>query len=120
MDDYTGTTISLTNVGGLGTNNSVPRLMAGQSAIIGVGSMDYPPEFQGASEEILTRNAVSRILTMTSTYSHRVIQGAQSGEFPRRPHGLLIGEAGFYDEIFQALRIQTGRATCREGVCQCG
>ncbi|HEY9564206.1 MAG TPA: multifunctional oxoglutarate decarboxylase/oxoglutarate dehydrogenase thiamine pyrophosphate-binding subunit/dihydrolipoyllysine-residue succinyltransferase subunit, partial [Nocardioides sp.] len=105
MDDYTGTTISLTNVGGLGTNNSVPRLMAGQSAIIGVGSMDYPPEFQGASEEILTRNAVSRILTITSTYDHRVIQGAQSGEFLRRLHGLLIGEDGFYDEIFQSLRI---------------
>src|SRR3546814_3664244 len=77
MDDYTGTTISLTNVGGLGTNNSVPRLMAGQSAIIGVGSMDYPPEFQGASEELLTRNAVSRILTITSTYDHRVIQRSE-------------------------------------------
>ncbi|KQY54485.1 MULTISPECIES: multifunctional oxoglutarate decarboxylase/oxoglutarate dehydrogenase thiamine pyrophosphate-binding subunit/dihydrolipoyllysine-residue succinyltransferase subunit [unclassified Nocardioides] len=105
MDDYTGTTISLTNVGGLGTNNSVPRLMAGQAAIIGVGSMDYPPEFQGASEETLTRNAVSRILTITSTYDHRVIQGAQSGEFLRRLHQLLLGEEGFYDEIFRSLRI---------------
>lgn len=105
MEDYTGTTISLTNVGGLGTNNSVPRLMAGQAAIIGVGSMDYPPEFQGASEETLTRNAVSRIMTLTSTYDHRVIQGAQSGEFLRRVHQLLLGEEGFYDEIFRALRI---------------
>ncbi|WP_174524612.1 multifunctional oxoglutarate decarboxylase/oxoglutarate dehydrogenase thiamine pyrophosphate-binding subunit/dihydrolipoyllysine-residue succinyltransferase subunit [Nocardioides jensenii] len=105
MDDYSGTTVSLTNVGGLGTNNSVPRLMAGQAAIIGVGSMDYPPEFQGASEEILTRNAVSRILTITSTYDHRVIQGAQSGEFLRRIHQLLLGDEGFYDEIFQSLRI---------------
>ena len=67
MEDYSGTTVSLTNVGGLGTNNSVPRLMSGQAAIIGVGSMDFPPEFQGASEETLTRNAVSRIMTMTST-----------------------------------------------------
>ena len=105
MDDYTGTTISLTNVGGLGTNNSVPRLMAGQAAIIGVGSMDYPPEFQGAAEETLTRNAVSRIMTLTSTYDHRVIQGAQSGEFLRRVHQLLLGEDGFYDEIFRSLRI---------------
>ncbi|QBX57626.1 multifunctional oxoglutarate decarboxylase/oxoglutarate dehydrogenase thiamine pyrophosphate-binding subunit/dihydrolipoyllysine-residue succinyltransferase subunit [Nocardioides seonyuensis] len=105
MDDYSGTTISLTNVGGLGTNNSVPRLMAGQAAIIGVGSMDYPPEFQGASEETLTRNAVSRIMTLTSTYDHRVIQGAQSGEFLRRVHQLLLGEEGFYDEIFRSLRI---------------
>lgn len=105
MDDYSGTTVSLTNVGGLGTNNSVPRLMQGQAAIIGVGSMDFPPEFQGASEETLTRNAVSRIMTMTSTYDHRVIQGAQSGEFLRAVHQLLLGDGGFYDEIFRALRI---------------
>ncbi|HWU32748.1 MAG TPA: multifunctional oxoglutarate decarboxylase/oxoglutarate dehydrogenase thiamine pyrophosphate-binding subunit/dihydrolipoyllysine-residue succinyltransferase subunit, partial [Marmoricola sp.] len=105
MDDYTGTTISLTNVGGLGTSNSVPRLMAGQAAIIGVGSMEYPPEFQGASDETLTRNAVSRIMTITSTYDHRVIQGAQSGEFLRRIHNLLLGEENFYNDIFRALRI---------------
>jgi len=105
MDDYSGTTVSLTNVGGLGTNNSVPRLMAGQAAIIGVGSMDYPPESQGAAEETLTRNAVSRVMTLTSTYDHRVIQGAQSGEFLRRVHQLLLGGDGFYDEIFRALRI---------------
>ncbi|EON24654.1 alpha-ketoglutarate decarboxylase [Nocardioides sp. CF8] len=105
MEDYSGTTVSLTNVGGLGTNNSVPRLMQGQAAIVGVGSMDFPPEFQGASEETLTRNAVSRIMTMTSTYDHRVIQGAQSGEFLRAVHQLLLGDAGFYDEIFRSLRI---------------
>ena len=105
MEDYSGTTVSLTNVGGLGTNNSVPRLMQGQAAIIGVGSMDYPPEAQGASEETITRNAISRIMTMTSTYDHRVIQGAQSGEFLRRVHQLLLGEDAFYDEIFGSLRI---------------
>ncbi|MFL6155605.1 MAG: 2-oxo acid dehydrogenase subunit E2, partial [Marmoricola sp.] len=105
MEDYSGTTVSLTNVGGLGTNNSVPRLMQGQAAIIGVGSMDYPPEAQGASEETITRNAISRIMTMTSTYDHRVIQGAQSGEFLRAVHQLLLGEDGFYDEIFRSLRI---------------
>ncbi|MBO0841642.1 MAG: multifunctional oxoglutarate decarboxylase/oxoglutarate dehydrogenase thiamine pyrophosphate-binding subunit/dihydrolipoyllysine-residue succinyltransferase subunit [Nocardioides sp.] len=105
MADYSGTTVSLTNVGGIGTNNSVPRLMQGQAAIIGVGSMDYPPEFQGASPTALAKNAVSRIMTMTSTYDHRVIQGAQSGEFLKRVHGLLLGENGFYDEIFASLRI---------------
>jgi 2-oxoglutarate dehydrogenase E1 component len=105
MEDYSGTTVSLTNVGGLGTNNSVPRLMQGQAAIIGVGSMDYPPEAQGASEETITRNAISRIMTMTSTYDHRVIQGAQSGEFLRQVHQLLLGEDSFYDEIFRSLRI---------------
>ncbi|TCJ31156.1 multifunctional oxoglutarate decarboxylase/oxoglutarate dehydrogenase thiamine pyrophosphate-binding subunit/dihydrolipoyllysine-residue succinyltransferase subunit [Nocardioides jejuensis] len=105
MDDYQGTTVSLTNVGGIGTNNSVPRLMQGQAAIVGVGSMELPPEFQGASPETVNRNAVSRIMTMTSTYDHRVIQGAQSGEFLRKVHQLLLGEDGFYDEIFRSLRI---------------
>ena len=103
--DFQATTISLTNVGGLGTNHPVPRLMPKQSAIIGVGAMEYAAEFQGASEETLARNAVSKVMTLTSTYDHRVIQGAQSGEFLRRLHGQLLGEEGFYDEIFRALRI---------------
>ena len=105
VSDFQGTTISLTNPGTIGTNHSVPRLMKGQGAILGVGSMDYPPEFQGASEETLTRNAVSKVMTLTSTYDHRVIQGAQSGEFLKRLHALLLGEDDFYDEIFRALRI---------------
>lgn len=105
VSDFQGTTISLTNPGTIGTNHSVPRLMKGQGVIIGVGSMDYPPEYQGASEETLTRNAVSKVMTLTSTYDHRVIQGAQSGEFLKRVHGLLLGEDDFYDEIFRALRI---------------
>jgi multifunctional 2-oxoglutarate metabolism enzyme len=103
--DFQGTTISLTNVGGLGTNHSVPRLMTGQSAIIGVGAMEYPPEWQGASADAIARNAISKVMTLTSTYDHRVIQGAQSGEFLRRVHQLLLGEDGFYDEIFRSLRI---------------
>ncbi len=105
VSDFQGTTISLTNPGTIGTNHSVPRLMRGQGAILGVGSMDYPPEYQGASEETLTRNAISKVMTLTSTYDHRVIQGAQSGEFLKRLHGLLLGEDDFYDEIFRALRI---------------
>jgi multifunctional 2-oxoglutarate metabolism enzyme len=105
VDDFAGTTVSLTNPGTIGTNHSVPRLMRGQGAIIGVGAMEYPPEWQGASEEAITRNAISKVMTLTSTYDHRVIQGAQSGEFLRRLHHLLLGETGFYDEIFRALRI---------------
>ena len=105
VEDFQGTTISLTNPGTIGTNHSVPRLMKGQGAIIGVGAMEYPPEWQGAAEDTLTRNAISKVMTLTSTYDHRVIQGAQSGEFLRRVHGLLLGEEGFYDEIFRALRI---------------
>jgi 2-oxoglutarate decarboxylase len=105
VEDFQGTTISLTNPGTIGTNHSVPRLMKGQGAIIGVGAMEYPPEWQGASEEAITRNAISKVMTLTSTYDHRVIQGAQSGDFLRRVHLLLLGEEGFYDEIFRSLRI---------------
>jgi len=105
VEDFQGTTISLTNPGGIGTVHSVPRLMKGQGAIIGVGALEYPAEWQGASNETLNRNAVSKIVTLTSTYDHRIIQGAQSGEFLRRVHQLLLGEDGFYDEIFESLRI---------------
>lgn len=105
MEDYSGTTVSLTNVGGLGTVHSVPRLMAGQAAIIGVGAMEYPAEWQGASEVALSRNGIGKVMSITSTYDHRVIQGAQSGEFLKRVHQLLLGENGFYDDIFRSLRI---------------
>jgi 2-oxoglutarate dehydrogenase E1 component len=104
-DDFAGTTISLTNPGTIGTNHSVPRLMSGQGTIVGVGALEYPAEWQGASEETLNRSAISKIITLTSTYDHRVIQGAQSGDFLRRIHQLLLGEDGFYDEVFSALRI---------------
>ncbi|MDP2014393.1 MAG: 2-oxo acid dehydrogenase subunit E2, partial [Actinomycetota bacterium] len=73
VDDFAGTTLSLTNPGGIGTNLSVPRLMAGQGCIVGVGSLEYPAEWEGASEESIARNAVSKILTLTSTYDHRII-----------------------------------------------
>ncbi|WP_414690501.1 multifunctional oxoglutarate decarboxylase/oxoglutarate dehydrogenase thiamine pyrophosphate-binding subunit/dihydrolipoyllysine-residue succinyltransferase subunit [Nocardioides sp.] len=105
VDDFAGTTISLTNPGTIGTNHSVPRLMRGQGAIIGVGAMEYPPEWQGASEDAIARNAISKVMTLTSTYDHRVIQGAQSGEFLRQLHQLLLGDGAFFDEIFRALRI---------------
>lgn len=105
LEDYQGTTISLTNPGTVGTNHSMARLMSGQGAIIGVGNMDYPAEFQGMSETTLTDLGVSKIMTLTSTYDHRIIQGAYSGDFLRRLHALLLGEDGFYDKIFQSLRI---------------
>jgi len=105
VEDFAGSTISLTNPGGIGTVHSMPRLMQGQGAIIGVGAMEYPAEYQGAAEESLAHLAISKIITLTSTYDHRVIQGAQSGEFLRRMHQLLLGEDGFYDDVFHALRI---------------
>ncbi|MFN2320269.1 MAG: multifunctional oxoglutarate decarboxylase/oxoglutarate dehydrogenase thiamine pyrophosphate-binding subunit/dihydrolipoyllysine-residue succinyltransferase subunit [Dermatophilaceae bacterium] len=105
VEDFQNTTISLTNPGTIGTVHSVPRLMQGQGTIIGVGALEYPAEWQGASNETLHRNAVSKILTLTSTYDHRIIQGAQSGDFLRTIHALLLGDGAFYDEIFESLRI---------------
>nr|WP_218849945.1 multifunctional oxoglutarate decarboxylase/oxoglutarate dehydrogenase thiamine pyrophosphate-binding subunit/dihydrolipoyllysine-residue succinyltransferase subunit [Nesterenkonia sandarakina] len=103
--DYAGTTVSLTNPGGIGTVHSVPRLSKGQAVIVGVGALEYPAEFQGASEKTLNNLAVSKVITLTSTYDHRVIQGAGSGEFLKTIHEYLLGKNGFYEEIFEALRI---------------
>jgi 2-oxoglutarate dehydrogenase E1 component len=105
VEDYAGTTVSLTNPGTIGTVHSVPRLVQGQGLIMGVGALDYPAEFHGANEETLARMAISKVLTLTSTYDHRVIQGAQSGDYLRRIHEFLLGAEGFYDEIFTSLRI---------------
>ncbi|MDR1442699.1 MAG: multifunctional oxoglutarate decarboxylase/oxoglutarate dehydrogenase thiamine pyrophosphate-binding subunit/dihydrolipoyllysine-residue succinyltransferase subunit [Bifidobacteriaceae bacterium] len=105
VDDLAGVTCSLTNPGGIGTSASVPRLMPGQSVIVGVGAMEYPAEFQGTAQVNLSDWGISKLLTLTSTYDHRVIQGAQSGEFLRLMHRKLLGEDGFYDRIFASLRI---------------
>ena len=105
VEDFAGTTVSLTNPGTLGTVHSVPRLVQGQGLILGVGAMDYPAEFQGANEETLADLAISKVITLTSTYDHRIIQGAQSGDFLRRIHEILLGADNFYDDIFAALRI---------------
>ncbi|MEI6649491.1 MAG: multifunctional oxoglutarate decarboxylase/oxoglutarate dehydrogenase thiamine pyrophosphate-binding subunit/dihydrolipoyllysine-residue succinyltransferase subunit [Actinomycetes bacterium] len=105
VDDFAGTTVSLTNPGTIGTVHSVPRLVAGQGLILGVGAMDYPAEFLGANEETLAQLAIGKVVTLTSTYDHRIIQGATSGDFLRRIHEILLGGDEFYDEIFSALRI---------------
>ncbi|NBU23456.1 MAG: multifunctional oxoglutarate decarboxylase/oxoglutarate dehydrogenase thiamine pyrophosphate-binding subunit/dihydrolipoyllysine-residue succinyltransferase subunit [Actinobacteria bacterium] len=104
-EDFQGTTISLTNPGGIGTVHSVPRLTKGQGCIVGVGALDYPAQFQGMAEELLAEQGVGKILTLTSTYDHRVIQGAGSGEFLKIINELLLGERSFYDQIFADMRI---------------
>lgn len=104
-DDFAGVTISLTNPGGIGTVHSVPRLMKGQGTIIGAGALNYPAEYQGASAYTLAKLGVSKVITLTSTYDHRVIQGAGSGEFLKIVHELLLGQRGFYDDIFESLRL---------------
>ncbi len=104
MDDYSGVTVSLTNPGAIGTRHSVPRLTKGQGTIVGVGSMDYPAEFAGASQDRLAELGVGKLVTITSTYDHRIIQGAESGEFLRTMSQLFVDDA-FWDEVFQSMAI---------------
>ena len=110
-DDFQGTNISLTNPGGIGTVASVPRLMKGQSAIIATGSIAYPPEWAHASPDRLRALGVSKVMTLTSTYDHRVIQGAESGAFLRRIEQLLQGEDGFYEAIAADLGVEAAPIT---------
>jgi len=103
--DFADTTLTLTNPGTIGTVLSVPRLMAGQSAIIGVGAIDYPAEYQGADPDTLADMGIGKVVTLTSTYDHRVIQGAESGEFLARMHRLLLGSDDFYAELFRSMTV---------------
>jgi multifunctional 2-oxoglutarate metabolism enzyme len=105
VEDFQGASITLTNPGTIGTVQSVPRLMPGQGVIVGVGNIDYPAEFEGADRANLSSLGVSKVVTITSTYDHRIIQGAESGLFLKRVHELLLGEHGFYQEIFASLDI---------------
>ncbi len=105
VPDFVGATITITNPGTLGTVQSVPRLMAGQGAIVGVGTIDYPAEWQGADRRQLAELGVSKVVTLSSTYDHRVIQGAESGLFLQRAHKLLMGEDGFYEGVFRSMGV---------------
>jgi 2-oxoglutarate decarboxylase len=102
-DMFAGGAITVTNPGTVGTVSSVPRLMAGQSAILGVGTIAYPAEYAAADEKTLARLGVGKLITLTSTYDHRVIQGAESGVYLKTVHELLLGEDGFYDDVFESI-----------------
>jgi multifunctional 2-oxoglutarate metabolism enzyme len=104
-DDFKGTTISLTNPGGLGTIASVPRLMSGQGTIVACGSLAYPIEWAHAPADRVKALGISKVMTMTSTYDHRVIQGAESGSFLRTIDQLLQGEEGFYESVAEDLDV---------------
>ena len=104
-DDFAGTTCTLTNPGTIGTVSSLPRLMTGQSFILATGAITVPGAFQGASPETLTELGVSRVMMLTSTYDHRVIQGAESGLFLDWMHKLLLGEEQFYEGVFKSLKV---------------
>lgn len=101
--DFEGATISLTNPGTVGTAGSIPRLMPGQGAIIATGAIDFPPEYRGVTEDVRASLGLSKVMTVTCTYDHRVIQGAESGLFLGRLQALLEGEDGFYDSMFADL-----------------
>ncbi|HUI03912.1 MAG TPA: 2-oxo acid dehydrogenase subunit E2, partial [Acidimicrobiales bacterium] len=104
-DDFAGATVTLTNPGTLGTVQSVPRLMAGQGAIVGVGALGYPAEYQGADRRSLAEVGVGPVVTLTSTYDHRIIQGAESGLFLAYVGECLTGEHGFYESVFAAMDV---------------
>ncbi len=104
-DDFAGTTATITNPGTVGTQLSVPRLMAGQGVIVGVGRIGFPTAFQAADPAALAVMGVGKVIGLTSTYDHRVIQGAESGEFLSKIEALLLGQDGFYDEVFASLGI---------------
>ncbi len=110
-DDFQGTNISLTNPGGLGTVASVPRLMSGQGTIVACGSLAYPVEWRHAPPEKIRALGVSKVMTMTSTYDHRVIQGAESGSFLRRIEELLQGEDSFYESVATDLGVDPSGVT---------
>ncbi|MCP3975265.1 MAG: multifunctional oxoglutarate decarboxylase/oxoglutarate dehydrogenase thiamine pyrophosphate-binding subunit/dihydrolipoyllysine-residue succinyltransferase subunit [bacterium] len=104
-DDFAGTTATLTNPGTVGTVQSVPRLMPGQGVIIGVGAIGFPPEYEGADPATIALAGIGRTMNITSTYDHRVIQGAESGIFLQRMHELLLGADDFYGEVFRSMGI---------------
>ena len=105
-DDLQGANVSLTNPGGIGTIASVPRLMTGQGTIVATGSIGYPPGLGSIGQMI----GAEKVMTMTSTYDHRVIQGAESGQFLQVVEAYLQGEHGFYEAVFQDLGVQLGPA----------
>jgi 2-oxoglutarate dehydrogenase E1 component len=103
--DFQGTTISLTNPGTVGTMSSNPRLMMGQGCIVATGAIDYPAEYRGAADDTRSALGISKVMNITSTYDHRIIQGAESGAFLGKLQALLDGEKGFYDAIFADLQL---------------
>jgi 2-oxoglutarate decarboxylase len=105
VDDFAGATITLTNPGTIGTKQSVPRLMPGQGVIVGVGAIDFTAEWRGADPVMLADLGASKVITVTSTYDHRIIQGAESGLFLKRLEELMLGADGFYDDIFTSLGV---------------
>jgi multifunctional 2-oxoglutarate metabolism enzyme len=105
VSDFAGTTATLTNPGMIGTTMSVARLMPGQGVILGAGSIGFPPEYHAFAPNVVSKTGISQVMTITSTYDHRVIQGAESGAFLQYMAGLLLGENDFYSRLFSDLGV---------------
>ena len=115
-DDLQGANITLTNPGGIGTVASVPRLMPGQGTIVATGSIALPAGLRGLDKSRIAELGLSKVMTMTSTYDHRVIQGAESGAVLRRIEELLHGADGFYEEVFRSFGLETPAVPVAEPV----
>jgi 2-oxoglutarate decarboxylase len=103
--DFQDTTISLTNPGTVGTSSSVPRLVQGQGAVVATGAIGYPSEYHAWSSQALSSLGMSKVMVVSCTYDHRIIQGAESGEFLGRIKELLLGQDSFYERIFYELEL---------------
>ncbi len=115
-DDLAGANVTLTNPGGLGTAASVPRLMSGQGTILAIGAIGYPPGLAAIGASL----GAEKVMTMTSTYDHRVIQGAESGRFLGLIEERLHGEHGFYEQAFAALGVEPTRPGRRRRATSAG
>lgn len=113
-NEFLGTTVTLTNPGTIGTVGSIPRLMIGQGVIIATGAIQYPAEYQAMSPETISTLGISKVLTITSTYDHRIIQGAESGFFLKEIHDLLLGKKNFYEKIFDDLKSHSSQFLGRQ------
>ena len=116
VDDFSGVTVTLTNPGTIGTERSVPRLMPGQGVIVGVGSLGFPTGFAGADPLTIADLGISKTMTISSTYDHRIIQGAESGLFLKKVHDMLLGGDGFYEDIFGAIGVPYTAVKWRQDV----
>ncbi len=105
VEDFQGTTVTLTNPGTIGTALSIPRLMSGQGTIVGTGAIGYPAQYAGTAPGTIADIGLSKVMTVTSTYDHRIIQGAESGSFLATLEALLLGEHGFYERIFRGMEV---------------
>ena len=80
--------------------------MKGQGTIVATGAIGYPPGLAAVGAMV----GAEKVMTMTSTYDHRIIQGAESGQFLQVVEAYLQGEHDFYEQVFADLGVELGAA----------